>query len=68
MIDYIESFTLVLILIFNTAIITRMSYTWLSARDEDNFPKKKIKNQIKALAIVNSIGILAKILESYFIK
>lgn len=66
MVDYIESFTLVLIVVLNSAVLARMAYTLLASRDEDSFPKKKIKNQVKVLAIMNSIGILAKIITSYF--
>lgn len=66
-VGYITTITAVLLSIFNVGMVTRMSKTYFDGMEsEEGINKKKIKNQIKALIVVNCISALILVTKGYY--
>lgn len=64
---WLNDLIVVLIVVFNTGMIARITKTVLDGLgNPEGINRKKIENQFKALAIIDSISGLVAVISSYY--
>lgn len=66
--EFINQIYVALIIIFNTGIVLRILKTLMEGMSEDDTgtPKNRIKNQLKALIVVNTVYGIINAIKNYF--
>lgn len=65
---YIGAIKDALLIIFNVGIAARTIKMYLDGMTDENGPnKKKIGNLIKALIVIDSIGVMVNLMQNYYI-
>ena len=65
--EWLNNLAIVLILVFNAGMVTRITKTLFDGLgNPEGVNKKKIQNQLKSLAVIDCIAGVITFIESYF--
>lgn len=66
-VGYITTITNVLLIIFDAGIGTRIAKTYMDGiTNEEGYSGKKIRNLVKAVIVIDSIGVLINLMAKYY--